>query len=115
MNLIKTYKAVLTNQLDWTLMSEISMTEHANLKRIKSFILPYLDDLEIGKPISEELELLSNGYLVDLSYTYCDNFYPLYLHIEDGVLRSVTKTVSATEDASEESAFGYFSSLDYLL
>lgn len=53
--------------------------------------------------------------LINLSYTYCNEFYPLYLHVEDGFLKSVTKTVSAVEDESEESAFGYFSSLDYLL
>lgn len=96
-------------------MGETSIAEHANLKRIKSFIFPHVDNLKLGKPISEELELLSNGHLIDLSYTYCDNFYPLYLHLEDGFLKSVTKTVSAAEDESEEPAFAYFSSLDYLL
>ena len=115
MHLIKTYKAVLTHQLNWTLMGEVSMAEHANLKRIQAFIFPKLDNLKLGKPLSEELTALSNGYLIDLSYTYCDNFYPLYLHLEDGILKSVTKTISAVEDESEESAFGYFSSLDYLL
>lgn len=115
MHLIKTYKAVLTHQLNWTLMGEVSMAELANLKRIRAFIFPHLDNLELGKPLSEELKQLSNGYLIDLSYTYCDNFYPLYLHIEGGFLKSVTKTVSATEDESEEPAFGYFASLDYLL
>lgn len=115
MYLIKTYKAVLTHQLNWTLMGEISMAEHANLKRIKAFIFPHLDNLELGEPLSEELEPLSNGYLIDLSYTYCGNFYPLYLHIKDGFLKSVTKTISVADDESEEPAFGYFSSLDYLL
>lgn len=115
MHLIKTYKAVLIHQLNWTLMGEISMAEHANLKRIQAFIFSHLDNLELGKPISEELKALSNGYLINLSYTYCNEFYPLYLHVEGGFLKSVTKTVSAVEDESEESAFGYFSSLDYLL
>lgn len=42
MHLIKTYKAVLTHQLNWTLMGEISMAEHANLKKNTSFYISTL-------------------------------------------------------------------------
>ena len=105
MQLIETYKTVINHQLHWTLYGPTMMAEHANLKRLKTFIFPQLDKLEIGKEIPEELKPLANHW-INLCYTLNDQFYPLYLVIENDVLKYATKDLLAG-DQSEEDAFGY--------
>lgn len=106
MQLIKTYKAVINAQLDWTLYGPNQMAEHANLKRIKHFIFPLLDKLEIGKEIPEELKFLSNGHWINLGYNLSDKYYPLFIVVENDVLKYVTKNL-AELDQSQENARGY--------
>lgn len=80
MKLIETYKKVIEYQLQYTLMGTEQFAEVGNLDRIRLFIFPELDKLEIGKEIPENLKKLSNGYMVNLSYTFATKFYPLYLN-----------------------------------
>lgn len=107
MQLIKTYKAVINHQLNYTLYGPSQMAEHANLKRIKHFIFPLLDKLEIGKEIPEELKVLSNGHWINLSYNFSDEYHPLFIVVEKNVLKYVTKDLSE-ENQSEENADGYY-------
>lgn len=107
MQLIKTYKAVINHQLDYTLYGPAQMAEHANLKRIKHFIFPLLDKLEVGKEIPEELKVLSNGHWINLSYNFSDKCHPLFIVVEKNVLKYVTKDLSE-ENQSEENAIGYY-------
>ena len=106
MQLIKTYKSVINHQLNWTLYGPTQMAEHANLVRLKHFIFPILDKLEIGKEIPEELKPLSNGNWVNLCYTMANEFYPLYIVVEKDVLKYVTKDL-LKGNQSEEKAVGY--------
>ena len=106
MQLIKTYKAVINHQLDYTLYGPVQMAEHANLKRIKHFIFLLLDKLEVGKEIPEELKVLSNGHWINLSYNFSDEYHPLFIVVEKNVLKYVTKDLSE-ENQSEENAIGY--------
>lgn len=105
MQLIETYKKVIEHQLNWTLYGPTMMAEHANIKRLKEFIFPHLDNLEIGKEIPEELKPLTNHW-INLSYTLAEQFYPLYLVVENDVLKYATKDL-LQGDQSEEDAFGY--------
>lgn len=107
MQLIKTYKAVINHQLDYTLYGPAQMAEHANIKRIKHFIFPLLDKLEVGKEIPEELKVLSNGHWINLCYTLNDDLYPLYIVIENNMLKYVTKDL-LQGNQSEENADGYY-------
>ena len=107
MQLIKTYKAVINHQLDYTLYGPAQMAEHANLKRIKHFIFPLLDKLEVGKEIPEELKVLSNGHWINLSYNFSDKCHPLFIVVEKNVLKYVTKDL-LQGDQSEENADGYY-------
>lgn len=108
MLLIKTYKAVINHQLGYTMMGHESMMEHANLRRLKKFIFPMLDKLEIGKEIPEDLKDLAIGNcFIDLSYTFSNEIYTLVLIIEDNKLKCVSKTLFF-QDNSEENADGYY-------
>ena len=86
------------------------MDKHANLKRLKEFVFPHLDKLEIGKEIPEELKHLANHW-INLCYTLNDQFYPLYIVIEDGLFKYATKDLLAG-DQSNEDAFGYHEFMD---
>lgn len=107
MQLIKTYKAVINAQLSWTLYGPIQMAEHANIRRLKELIFPHLDKLKIGNEIPEELKTLSNGHWINLCYTLNGELYPLYIAIENNVLKYVTKDL-LQGDQSEENAYGYY-------
>ena len=108
MKLLDTYKAVINHQVGYTLLGSEQFAEAANLKRLQLLIFPELDKLELGKKLPKALELLSNGWLVDLSYNFKGNFYPLYLHIKDGLLYAVSKEIGNANVAdAEETAYGY--------
>lgn len=108
MQLIKTYKAVINHQLGYTLMGQKSMMEHANLRRLKKFIFPMLDKLEIGKEIPEDLKDLAIGNcIINLSYTFSNEIYTLVLIIENDKLKCASKN-HFHQDQSEENADGYY-------
>jgi len=114
MQLIKTYKAVINQQLGWTLYGLTQMAEHANLKRLRQFIFPLLDNLEIGKEIPDELKSLSNGCWINLSYTFADEYYPLFIVVENNKFKYATKHPSA-KNQSEENAIGYHDFMKHLI
>lgn len=107
MQLIKTYKAVINHQLGYTMTGRENMIEHANLKRLKKFIFPLLDELQIGKKLPKDLNDLSNKCWVDLSYVFSGETYMLVLIVEDNKLKCVSKT-NFFADNSEENADGYY-------
>ena len=115
MKLIKTYKAVINYHLLFSNMNDIIKIEQANMKRIKTFIFPLLDKLEIGKEIPEELKSLmyKNGEYINLSYTYCGKIHRLYIVTENGKFKYASQR-GTDEDQSHEEAFGYcdYMSLD---
>ena len=82
------------------------MAEHANLKRLKTFIFPHLDKLEIGKEIPEELKPLTNHW-INLCYTLNNQFYPLYIVVENDILKYATKDL-LIGDQSDQNAVGYY-------
>ena len=110
MQLIETYKKVIEHQLHWTLYGPTMMAEHANLKRLKEFVFPHLDKLEIGKEIPDELKPLTDHW-INLCYILNDEFYPLYIVIEDGLFKHATKDLLAG-DQSDENAVGYYNFMD---
>lgn len=107
MQLIKTYKAVINHQLGYTTNSRENMIEQGNLKRLKKFIFPLLDDLQIGKELPKDLNDLSNGCWIDLSYIFAGKTYMLVLIVENNKLKCVSKT-NFFRDNSEENADGYY-------
>ena len=108
MKLLDTYKAVINHQVGYTLLGSEQFAEMASLKRLQVLIFPELDKLELGKKLPKTLELLSNGWLVDLSYNFKGNFHPLYLHVKDGLLYAVSKEIGNANVAdAEETACGY--------
>lgn len=108
MKLIKTYKAVINYYTLSTNLKESIKLEQANMKRIKAFIFPLLDQLEVGKEIPEELKSLmyKNGEYIDLSYTFWGDTYRLYIVTENGKFKHVSQR-GIDEDQSNENAFGY--------
>lgn len=106
MQLIKTYKAVINHQLGYTMNSRENMIENGNLIRLKKFIFPLLNDLQIGKELPKDLNDLSNGQWIDLSYVFAGKTYMLVLIVEDNKLKCVSKTNFFREN-SEEKADGY--------
>lgn len=58
MRLIETYKAVINHYTSFANSNDKIKIEQANMKRIKTFIFPLLDKLEVGKEIPEELKSL---------------------------------------------------------
>lgn len=113
MKLIETYKKVIEYQLHYTLMGTEQFAEVGNLDRIRLFIFPELDKLEIGKEIPENLKKLSNGYMANLSYTFATKFYPLYLKVNNGILEAVTTDFEDLKtDKSETEAVGYYTYMD---
>ena len=115
MKLIKTYKAVINYQLLFPKMNDTLKIEQANMKRIKTFIFPLLDKLEVGKEIPEELKsfMYENGEYINLSYTYWGDTYRLYIVTENGKFKYASQR-GTDEDQSNEEAFGYcdYMSLD---
>lgn len=108
MKLLDTYKAVINHQVGHTLLGRQQFADVANLKRLQVLIFPELDKLKLGKELPKTLESLSNGWLVDLSYNFKGNFYPLYLHVKDGLLFAVSKEIgNANVIDAEETAVGY--------
>lgn len=110
MQLIETYKKVIEHQLNWTLYGPTMMAEHANLKRLKTFIFPHLDKLEIGKEIPEELKPLTNHW-INLCYTLNNQFYPLYIVVENDILKYATKDL-LIGDQSDQNAVGYYNFME---
>ena len=110
MQLIETYKKIIEHQLHWTLYGPTMMAEHANIKRLKEFVFPHLDKLEIGKKIPEELKPLTDHW-INLCYTLNDEFYPLYIVVENDVFKYATKDLLAGNQ-SDENAFGYHEFMD---
>lgn len=113
MKLIETYKKVINHQTGYTLIGEEAFAELGNLKRLQTYVFPDLDKLEIGKEVPENLNQLSNGLWIDLSYNFGDRYYPLILHVKNGILLSVrTDKRNPDEDCSEQEAIGYYSFMD---
>ena len=111
MQLIKTYKAVINHQLGYAVCGREHLMEYANLKRLKKFIFPLLDNLEIGKEIPDELMDLSfDDCWIDLSYTCNKKTHALVLLVRNKKLKFASKAPvdQFFTDQSEENADGYY-------
>ena len=108
MRLIQTYKAIINHNLCFPKRKDSAKIEQGNMKRIKLFIFPLLDQLEVGKEIPEELKTLmyKNGEYINLSYTYMGDTYRLYIVTENGKFKYASQR-GTDEDQSHEDAFGY--------
>lgn len=113
MKIIKTYQAVIRHQLGYTVMGAENFADLGNLKRLEAYIFPLLDELSIGKEIPVELQKISNGMWIDLSYNFLGQTYPLYLVVHENVLKAVvTNTLKITSNESDSVAVGYESFMD---
>lgn len=113
MKIIKTYQAVIRHQLGYTVMGAESFADLGNLKRLESYIFPLLDELSIGKEIPVELQKISNGTWINLSYNFSGKTYPLFLIIQGNILKAVTTSLSNfINDESDSVAVGYESFMD---
>ena len=104
MKLIETYKELIDHQSGYTVMGPVAFAEINNLKRLKEFVFPYLDQLKLNEKIPDELLKLSNGWMIDLSYSLNNQFYPLYLRLNsDQTLRLVNcDLIDSSDDKSNE-------------
>lgn len=113
MKIIKTYQAVIRHQLHYTVMSAEGFANLGNLKRLEAYIFPLLDELSIGKEIPVELQKISNGTWINLSYNFLDKTYPLFLVVHENILKAVTTNLSNfINDESDLAAVGYESFMD---
>lgn len=113
MKIIKTYQAVIRHQLGYTVMGAESFADLGNLKRLEAYIFPLLDELSIGKEIPVELQKISNGTWINLSYNFSGKTYPLFLIIQGNILKAVTTSLSNfINDESDSVAVGYESFMD---
>lgn len=113
MKIIKTYQAVIRHQLCYTVMGAESFADLGNLKRLEAYIFPLLDELSIGKEIPVELQKISNGTWINLSYNFLGKTYPLFLIIQGNILKAVTTSLSNfINDESDSVAVGYESFMD---
>lgn len=102
MRLIQTYKAIINYKLCFPQLKDSAKIEQGNMKHIKLFIFPLLDQLEVGKEIPEALKELmyKNGEYINLSYTYMDNTYRLYIVTENGKFKYASQR-GTDEDQSK--------------
>lgn len=108
MKIIKTYQAVIKHQLGYTVMGAESFADLGNLKRLEVYIFPFLDKLSIGKEIPVELQKISNGTWINLSYNFLGKTYPLFLVIHENILKAVVTSLSNfANDESNSVAVGY--------
>ena len=108
MKIIKTYQAVIRHQLNYTIIGAEGFADLGNLKRLEAYIFPLLDELSIGKEIPVELQKISNGTWVNLSYNFLDKTYPLFLIVHENILKAVTTSLSdLINDESDSVAVGY--------
>lgn len=113
MKMIKTYQAVIRHQLGYTVMGNESFADLGNLKRLEAYIFPLLDELSIGKEIPVELQKISNGTWINLSYNFLGKTYPLFLVVHENILKAVTTNLSNfINDESDLAAVGYESFMD---
>ena len=113
MKMIKTYQAVIKHQLGYTVVGTESFADLGNLKRLEAYIFPLLDELSIGKEIPVDLQKISNGTWINLSYNFSGKTYPLFLIIQGNILKSVTTSLSNfINDESDSVAVGYESFMD---
>lgn len=93
MKLIETYKELIDELLHHTRVGEFAMTQSYQLRTLRSLTFEALDQLELGKPIPEIFNKFKQyGYVVNLSFTYDQNAYPLYLYCgKDNELIAVSK------------------------
>ena len=104
MKLIETYKELIDHQSGYTVIGPVAFAEINNLKRLKEFVFPYLDQLKLNEKVPDELLKLGNGWMIDLSYSLNNRFYPLYLRLNsDQTLRLVNwDLIDNSEDLSNE-------------
>lgn len=108
MKIIKTYQAVIRHQLNYTIIGAEGFADLGNLKRLEAYIFPLLDELSIGKEIPVELQKISNGTWINLSYNFLDKTYPLFLIVHENILKAVTTSLSdLINDESDSVAVGY--------
>ena len=113
MKMIKTYQAVIKHQLGYTVVGTESFADLGNLKRLEAYIFPLLDELSIGKEIPVDLQKISNGTWINLSYNFSGKTYPLFLIIQGNILKAVTTSLSNfINDESDLAAVGYESFMD---
>lgn len=113
MKMIKTYQAVIKHQLGYTVVGTESFADLGNLKRLEAYIFPLLDELSIGKEIPVDLQKISNGMWINLSYNFSGKTYPLFLIIQGNILKAVTTSLSNfINDESDSVAVGYESFMD---
>lgn len=111
--MIKTYQAVIKHQLGYTVVGTESFADLGNLKRLEAYIFPLLDELSIGKEIPVDLQKISNGTWINLSYNFSGKTYPLFLIIQGNILKAVTTSLSNfINDESDLAAVGYESFMD---
>ena len=111
--MIKTYQAVIKHQLGYTVVGTESFADLGNLKRLEAYIFPLLDELSIGKEIPVDLQKISNGMWINLSYNFSGKTYPLFLIIQGNILKAVTTSLSNfINDESDSVAVGYESFMD---
>lgn len=113
MKIIKTYQAVIRHQLNYTIIGAEGFADLGNFKRLEAYIFPLLDELSIGKEIPVELQKISNGTWINLSYNFLDKTYPLFLIVHENILKAVTTSLSDfINDESDSVAVGYESFMD---
>lgn len=113
MKIIKTYQAVIRHQLNYTIIGAEGFADLGNLKRLEAYIFPLLDELSIGKEIPVELQKISNGTWINLSYNFLDKTYPLFLIVHENILKAVTTSLSDfINDESDSVAVGYESFME---
>jgi len=113
MKMIKTYQVVIKHQLGYTVVGTESFADLGNLKRLEAYIFPLLDELSIGKEIPVDLQKISNGTWINLSYNFSGKTYPLFLIIQGNILKAVTTSLSNfINDESDLAAVGYESFMD---
>lgn len=84
MRLIKTYKEKVDELLGYTRTSKFAMTQSHQLWTIREFVFDTLDQLELGKPIPEIFNIFKQySHAVDLSFTFDNKVYPLFLYCDD--------------------------------
>lgn len=107
MKLIETYKELIDELLYITRKGSFEMTQSHQLMVLRNLTFDELDKLELGKPIPEIFNNFKHyQHVVDLSFTFDQNVYPLYLYCNnDNELIAVSKEFQylGLTDHSDES------------
>lgn len=89
MKAIKTYISKLKHDLGLTIMGVEEKAQLNHLILIDQFIVPHIQNMELGSKLPEKIKHLMNGNLIDLTFHFKGQTTELTLYFKNDVLFNI--------------------------